>query len=118
MDDLEKVEVENILSKIPSISFLQEWIGEHVFEIVLVLCFLALVVYKYGQKEISMATGYKSVLDQLTDGINNLFGRFWLSSNMQGKAIKTKVRFNEDENEEYSDGEDDRYTEKKAVMYI
>jgi hypothetical protein len=126
MDNLEKVEVENLIPSVPSIpsipsfNFIQEWIREHLFEIVLVMCFLALAIYKYGQKEISMSNGYKSVIDKFNHGLNKLLGKFWLTSNMEGNAIKSKVTFNEDENEEYDDDDDDDedYQEKKPVMYI
>jgi hypothetical protein len=116
MDNLEKVEVEEIIPSIPNLNSIYDWVSDHLFEIVLVLCFLALVFYKYGKKEISMASNYKSILEQVKDNINHLFGSFWLSSNMEGKAIKSSVSFNEDDNEEYSD--DEYEEEKKQSMYI
>jgi hypothetical protein len=120
MDNLEKVEVEKLLPmqsipEIPSFSSIQEWVGEHLFEIALVIILLVFVFYKYGQKEISLSKGYKSILDEISDSVNRFFGRFWLSSNMEGKAIRTKVRFNEEENQEY---DDDRAEEIRSVMYI
>lgn len=120
MENLEKVEVDKLIPTMPSFNYIQEWIGEHLFEIALVFCFLALVIYKYGQKEISMAKGYRSIMDQFNDGLNNLLGRFWLATNMDGNAIRSKVTFNEDENEEYEDDndDDDNDEENKAMMYI
>lgn len=111
MDNLEKVEIENILPSmsIPSFDSIQEWVEEHVFEIVLIICFLALVIYKFGERDVSIAKEYKSFLDNFNDGLNNLFGKFWLSSNMEGNAIKTKVTFEDDY---------DEVDEEKYAMHI
>ena len=114
MDNLEKVDLENILPSISHLDFIKEWVGEHMFEILLVFCILALVIYKYSKKELSIATEYKSFLDNFNYNLNNIFGKFWLASNMEGNAIKSKVSFNDDDNEEYSDDEE----EIKQVMHI
>ena len=117
MDDLEKVEVDKLLHsipEIPSFSTIQDWVGEHVFEVVLVVLLCVFVFYSYGQKKVSLASGYKSVLNQVSDGVNKLFGKFWLFTNMEGNAIKTKVRFNEDDNEYLEAEEDERVKEKKS----
>jgi hypothetical protein len=118
MDNLEKVEVEKLIPAMPSIpsfSSIQDWVGENLLAIILVILLAVYIFYSYGQKKVSLASGYKSFLDRISDGINRMFGKFWLSSNMEGKAIKTRVRFNEEENEEY---EDERAEERRSVMYI
>lgn len=121
MDNLEKVEVEKLIPAIPSIpsfSSIQDWVGENLLAIILVILLAVYIFYSYGQKKVSLASGYKSFLDRISDGINRMFGRFWLSSNMEGKAIKTRVRFNEDDNEYLDAEEEDRVEERRSVMYI
>jgi hypothetical protein len=98
MDNLENIVPE--IPSLPSIDGIQEWITEHVFEVVLVVLFLCFIGYKYSVEDVSVSGQYKSYLDKLTDNINNLFGKFWLSSNMEGKAIKSSVRFSDEEEED------------------
>ena len=121
MDNLEKVEVEKLLPTMPSMpsfSSIQDWVGENLIAIILVLLLAVYIFYSYGQKKVSLASGYKSFLDRISDGVNRMFGKFWLSSNMEGNAIKTRVRFNEDDNEYLEAEQDEREEERRSVMYI
>ena len=102
----------------------QEWIINHLFEIILVIILVLFVIYKYANNEISLIKSYKQFVNRMYEKIYNLFGNLWLKSNMVGGAIKTKsVSINEEENtyddiEEYDNESESEEENRKNALYI
>jgi len=106
MDNLEVpiIEVPSIGDSFDYLTFAQNWIYEHIFEIILLLVLLALAIYKYSKdKELFLSNGFKSFMESMEEKANQWFGKLWLNSNMDGNAIRTKsVTFEEDDDDEYN----------------
>lgn len=104
MDNLEvpNIEVPSFIDSFDYVTYAQTWIYEHIFEIILVLVLFTLVIYKYSKdKELFLSNGFKSFIESMEYEANRWFGKLWLTSNMDGNAIRTKsVTFEEEEEED------------------
>jgi hypothetical protein len=78
------------------------FLTENSFIILLVIMFIILIAYKYSKDEVSLANGAKGFFESLQEKVSRLYGRLWLNSNMEGDTFKTKVHFDEEE-EDYDE---------------
>ena len=103
---MDNLEVPSIPIQLPSmadsfdyLTFAQNWIYEHIFEIILLLALITLAIYKYSKdKELFLSNGFKSFMESMEEKANQWFGKLLLSTNMDGNAVRTKsVTFNDED---------------------